>query len=408
MTDEFTDRHQAIKLRLAGKSVADICQVLNRSPEWFNRWWQRYRGEGVSGLYDNTHASSQPRRIPADIERTMAPRRATFVNIRIRLESPRYANTRYGLVGASAIQSEMKALRVDPLPSLRTIERVLTRNGLSLPKVRLARYVSSHTYPTPESNESNQLHQLDLVGPIYLKGKHKRFYILVCRDVFDGAVCLGLARSRHMNEVIAFLGECWKVLGRPDRLQLDNGREFVGWGPAAVSLSRVIRVCMRFEVEPVFIPPAQPYRNGGVENFNGWFQPRLLQKRFPTAAALTRELKRLEEVVNTSHPQRRLSGLTPAQYRRQRKLQRLPARFSMPTETLPMAPKRATFAVGRVSFIRQVTSYGKINVLGLQFTVGKRLKHQYVKATIDTRRKHLTVYLNGRIVKRFDYPHLKP
>jgi putative transposase len=393
MKDEFTDRHQAIKLRLAGMPVAEVCRIVGRSADWFHRWWRRYRAEGVSGLYDTTRANSQPRRISAEVERSI-------VNIRLRLESPRYANTRYGLVGASAIQTELKALHIRPLPSLRTIERVLARNGLSLPKVKLVRYVSSHSYPTPQADETNDLHQLDVVGPIHLKGKRTRFYILVCRDVFDSAICLRLSRSRRMDEVLVFLGECWKTLGRPARLQLDNGREFAGWGPSAKHLTRVIRVCLRFGVEPVFIPPAQPQRNGGIEHFNGWFQPRLLQRRFASAAALSRELRRLQDVVNATHPQRRLGGLTPAQYRRRRKLQRLPARFVMPTDLLPIA-------AGRVTFIRQVTAHGRIHVLGVTFSVGKRLKHQYVKATIDTQRRHLTIYLNGRILKRLPYPYLK-
>ena len=368
MKDEFTDRHQAIKLRLAGTPIADICHIVGRSADWFHgpseghfRWWRRYRADGpseghlgVSGLYDNTHVSSQPRRISADLERTMASRTATFVNIRQRLESPRYANTRYGLIGARdtpsrgcAIQAELQALHIHPLPSPRTIERVLTRNGLSLPKVKLSRYVSSHTYPTPQADETNDLHQIDVVsgrsrghGPIHLKGKRTpcwgqaRYYILVCRDVFEsgpsrghGAVCLRLTRSRRMDDVLLFLAECWKSLGRPTRLQLDNGREpcgpnglFAGWGPSAKHLTRVIRTCLRFGVEPVFIPPAQPQRNGGMapkratfEHFNGWFQPRLLQRRFASAAALGRELLRLQDVVNTTHPQRRLGGLTPTQ-----------------------------------------------------------------------------------------------
>jgi hypothetical protein len=93
-------------------------------------------------------------------------------------------------------------------------------------------------------------------------------------------------------------------------------------------------------------------------------------------------------------------GLTPSQYRRRHKLQKLPMRFSMPEGQLPIAS-------GRVTFIRQVTSYGKINLLGLDFLVGKRLKHAYVKATIDTQRRQLTVYLNGRIAKRFLYPYLQ-
>jgi hypothetical protein len=92
MNDEFPDRHQAIRLRLAGTSVADICRIL-------------------------------------------------------------------------------KALHIHPLPSLRTIERVLSRNGLWQPKVKLSRFMSSHTYPTPQADESNDLHELGVVGPIHRQAK---------------------------------------------------------------------------------------------------------------------------------------------------------------------------------------------------------------------------------------------
>ena len=70
------------------------------------------------------------------------------------------------------------------------------------------------------------------MGPIYLQGSGHRYYIWVGKDVFDGAVCLRLAGSRRMNEVLWFLGECWKDLGRPEQMQLDNARELCGWGPA--------------------------------------------------------------------------------------------------------------------------------------------------------------------------------
>ena len=46
MKDEFSDRHQAIKLRLAGHSVEYICQTLGRSREWFHTWWRRYQARG--------------------------------------------------------------------------------------------------------------------------------------------------------------------------------------------------------------------------------------------------------------------------------------------------------------------------------------------------------------------------
>jgi hypothetical protein len=61
-------------------------------------------------------------------------------------------------------------------------------------------------------------------------------------------------------------------------------------------------------------------------------------------------------------------------------------------------------AAGRATFIRQVTPYGNIHLLSQSFKVGKRLKGQYVKAALDTQRAHLTVYVQGRIFKRWPYP----
>ena len=88
--------------------------------------------------------------------------------------------------------------------------------------------------------------------------------IWVGKDAFDGAVCLHLAGSRRMDAVLAFLGECWKDLDRPAQVQLDNARELAGWGPAARTLSRVIRL----------------------------FQPRLFQRLFQRPTDLRQELAR--------------------------------------------------------------------------------------------------------------------
>jgi hypothetical protein len=37
-------------------------------------------------------------------------------------------------------------------------------------------------------------------------------------------------------------------------VQFDNDRELAGWGPAARTLSRVFRLCLRCGANPVFIP----------------------------------------------------------------------------------------------------------------------------------------------------------
>jgi transposase InsO family protein len=390
MNDELTARQRAISLRLAGRSVKHICSALGRTEAWFHKWWRRYLQAGPDGLYDLTRANHQvAQRIAPELERTI-------LSIRRRLQAHATPATRYSLIGSPAILAELKSLGIRPLPCERTIGRVLERNGLTAPRIRLASLLPRQEYPGPQARASNELHEVDLVGPIYLKGSGHRYYIWVCKDVFDGAVCLRLAESRKMDEVLWFLGECWKDLGRPEQMQLDNARELAGWGPAARTLSRVIRLCLRYGVSPVFIPEGEPQFNGSVENFNGWFQEPLLQRRFRRPGDLRRELARLQEAVTTQHVHPRLQGQTPAQHRRGLRLQKLPANFVVPTDRLPLAE-------GRVLFIRRVSLAGTVTVLSQTYRVGKRHRGLYLRLVVDTGRGQLTAYLNGRVLKRWPY-----
>jgi transposase InsO family protein len=390
MNDELAARHRAITLRLAGRPVKAICAAVGRSEVWFHKWWGRYLQAGPEGLYDLTRANHHvAQRIPPELERAI-------LSIRRRLQAHASPATRYCLTGAASIRAELKALGIRPLPCERTIERVLERNGLTAPRVRFAPSLPRQEYPGPQARASNELHEVDLVGPIYLKGSGHRYYIWVGKDVFDGAVCLRLACSRRMDEVLWFLGECWKDLGRPEQVQLDNARELAGWGPAARTLSRVIRLCLRYGVSPVFIPKGEPQFNGSVENFNGWFQEPLFQRKFHRPGDLRRELARLQEAVNTQHVHPRLGGQTPAQHRRGLRLQKLPQSFVAPTGRLPLT-------AGRVTFIRRVSVAGTVTVLSQTFRVGKKHRGLYLRLVVNTGRGTLTAYLNGRVLKRWPY-----
>jgi hypothetical protein len=390
MNDELTARQRAISLRLAGQAVKYICSALGRTEAWFHKWWRRYLEAGPEGLYDRTRANHQvAQRISPELERAI-------LSVRRRLQAHAEPATRYSLIGATAILAELKTLGVRPLPCERTIGRVLERNGLTAPRLRLAPLLPRQEYPGPQARASNALHEVDLVGPIYLRGSGHRYYIWVGKDAFDGAVCLRLADSRKMDEVLWFLGECWKDLGLPEQAQFDNARELAGWGQSARALSRVIRLCLRYGVSPVFIPAGEPQFNGSVEHFNGWFQEPLLQRRFRRPGDLRRELARLQEAVNTQHVHPRLGGQTPAQHRRGLRLRKLPASFVVPTGRLPLAE-------GRVTFLRRVSAAGTVTVLSQTFRVGKRHRGLYLRLVVDTGRGWLTAYLNGRVLKRWPY-----
>ena len=379
MKDELAARQRAITLRRSGRSVQSICAAVGRSEVWFHKWWNRYLSTGPEGLYDLTRANHPvAQRLAPALERTI-------LSIRRRLQAHATPATRYSLIGAGAILAELKTLGIRPLPVERTLERVLERNGLTAPHVRLAPLLPRQEYPGPPARASNQRHEVDLLGPVYLQGNRHRYYIWICKDAFDGAVCLPLAGSRRMDEVLWFLGECWKELGRPEQVQFDNATELAGWGVAARTLSRVIRLCLRFGVEPVFSPKGEPQFNGSVENFHGWFQEPLFDRRFTRPGDLRRELARLQEAVNTQHVHPRLGGQTPAQHRRGLRLQKLPARCVVPTERQPLA-------AGRVIFIRRVSVAGTVTLLNQSFRVGKRHRGLYLRLSNSRSSANLVNY----------------
>lgn len=391
MGHELSDRQTAIRLRLAGERIEDICHTVKHPKRWFHKWWKRYRTLGPEGLYDLTRANQQVvNRTPPHIERAV-------INIRCRLAARATPQTRYSRVGAAQIRHELETLGYSPLPCLRTIERIVARAGLSCPPLRLAPQLSRTEYPEPQAQDSNQVHQVDVVGPRYLKGDSTRYYFLICKDIFDQSVYLEFVNTRKMDQVLEFLGHAWQQLGLPEKVQFDNGHEFTGFGNSARYLSRVIRFGLHVGVELVFIPERTPQRNGSVENFNGWFQPLLLEKPFRRPADVRRELRRLMTTVNEEHIHPRLGYQTATQYRRGKQLRKLPADFRVDGKKFPIA-------AGKVTFIRLISVNGHIHILEQRFKVGKRLKFQYVKATIFTQRKTLKIYHKGRLVKEFSYP----
>ena len=391
--DELAARQRAVTLRLAGRPIQAICTALGRSEVWFHKWWRRHLQAGPDGLYDLTRANHHvAQHISPELERSI-------LTVGRRLQAHAAPATRYSLIGAPAILAGLKVLGIRPLPCERTVARVLERNGLTAPRVRLAPLLPRQPWPGPQARASNELHEVDLVGPLYLRGRSQRHYTWVGKDVCDGAVCLRLADWRRRDEVLWSLGECWKDLGVPEQVPLDNARELAGWGPNARTLSRVIRLCLGHGVGPVFIPEGEPPFNGSVENFNGWFQAPLLDRRFTRPGDLRRELARLQEAVNTQHVHPRLGGQTPAQHRRGLRLRKLPRSFVVPTG-------RQKLSAGRVTFLRRVSVAGTVTVLSQVYRVGKKHVGLYLRLVVDSGRGQLTAYLNGRVLQRWPYEPL--
>lgn len=390
MQNEYLDRQRAIQMRLAGDSIELICHTLHRSIPWFNKWWRRYLEAGSEGLYDISRARHVTvNRTPTHIERAI-------LSIRRRLAARTTPQTRYALLGAPTIAQELKQLGISPVPTLRTIERVLERAHVTSPRLRLAQRIPKTQYPMPKADDTNQVHQVDLVGPRYLNQDKTKYYFYVCKDAFDQQIYVEFWAGNSMETVLNFLVRAWQRMGLPQHAQFDNGRQFYAPGRYSRSLNRVIRFCLRLGIQPVFIPEAQPQRNGSVENFNGWFQPLLLRQTFKNAAAVRRELRHLLTSVNETHTHQALGFKTSAQFRRARRLRMLPANFEIDFDHLPVA-------TGKIIFIRMVNPKGSISILDELVKIGVRYRYQFVKAVLETHPQRLKVYCNGRLIKSITF-----
>jgi putative transposase len=385
MTAELKQRQRAIQMKLAGWAVTLICHTLGRGRDWFYKWWSRYQAEGPHGLRDRSHAPHTRQAVVSDALRQ------AIVDTRDRLVRRQGPRARYRLAGAPTIRHELECLGYDPLPSLRTIERVLQTAGRTSPPFSLQPQVSGSDYPRWHMTRSNQRHQLDLVGPRYLKGSRRQWYFLVYRDVYDHCVYVDFQPKPKMDTILAFVVRAWQQVGLPQVVQVDNS-ELFGLTTHPGALSRLIRLALLVGVEVTFIPEGEPWRNGSVEHFNGWFQPRLLAIRLRSAAHVRRELAALMHTCNSEHIHPQLNFQTTTQVRRGLARRSLPHNFTAHRQPLPVA-------TGRVVFIRHVRPSGRITVLGLKYTVGKRWAGHYVVATLYTRTMTLKIHHQHRLLR---------
>jgi putative transposase len=135
---------------------------------------------------------------PAHIERAV-------LSIRRRLEARATPQTRYALLGAPAIAQELKQLGIVPVPTLRTIQRVLERAHITSPRLRLAYRIPKTQYSMPKAADTNQVHQVDLVGPRYLNKDKTKYYFYICKDAFDQQVYIEFWAGNSMETVLNFL-----------------------------------------------------------------------------------------------------------------------------------------------------------------------------------------------------------
>ena len=379
------ERTVAVQRFLQGEDPQTICASVGKSTRWLYKWVARYTPDDPAWCEDQSREPLiSPYRTPAEIEHIVEIVRLSLYNKGL-------------FCGAQAIRWELEDLGVQPLPSLRTINRILSRRDLT--HRRTGRYEpKGKAYPELPALLPNQTHQVDLVGPCYLTGPI-RFYSLNAIDIMLNRCAIEPMPSRAAQSVLDAVYAVWKRMGIPDNLQVDNEIAFFGSPIHPRGMGPLIRLCLLYGVDLWFIPPAEPWRNGVIEKFNDHYRQKFLAKITMTSRAELRQASlAYEHRHNSTYRYSKLRGQTPdnALARMGQKLV-FPNRKQAPRHPLEKPEE------GCYHLVRFIRSNCQLNIFGEIFAAPPETQYEYVVATIDVKEQKLMLFLDHVQVEEYGY-----
>lgn len=379
------ERILAVRRYFRGENIRTICESLGRHPNWLHKWIKRHDPDNDSWACDQSRrAKCQPHRTSQQIEQLI-----TVLRKRLFDEGLFY--------GAQAIIWELEDIGVTPLPSARTINRIVRR--LNLPGRRTEPYQPKGIlYPALVSAGPNQVQQADMVGPCYLRGPH-RFYGLNVVDLATARCAVEPLTSKASQSIIEGFWRSWGRLGMPRHLQVDNELSFYGSRRYPRGMGALIRLCLLNDIQLWFIPQREPWRNGVVEKFNGHYRKKFLA-RVPMNCPeqLRIESLRFEDRHNQKYRYSKLKGKTPQKALAQTGISlKFPPQDNPPTHPLDKPQQ------GQYHLVRLIRSNLKLDIFGEIFSVPPELQYEYVVATINVKEQKLKLFHDHIQVDERDY-----
>jgi len=382
--NEYEYRQEAIRRYLAGEKVAKIASSLGKTRPWLYKWIERYESRKDDNWYKDFSKApiKTNKKIEADIEQQI---------LLIRQE---LMNEKMAQIGAISIQYEFEKRGIKPLPNVWTINRVVSRHNLVR---KTLSDKPSKVYPELFWH----IHQMDLVGPRYIKGDGA-YYSINIIDVTNRMCHSKVVRTKSSNGIVAALAEFWQTHGMPDALQLDNELAFRGSNRYPRSFGAVVRFALSQGVFVIFIPVAEPWRNGIIEKFNHTFQRHFLKaytfESFEKLSLLKQSFirfhnqnHRYSSQNNKTPDEVKSTQLAPILYRGSAHLPNIKNEIKIP------------LTEGNIYYIRYIRSDLKLYLPNEEFNVKACLKYSYVVAQINIEKQMLFIWQDTQLIQTFLY-----
>lgn len=383
--NEYEQRQEAINRYLLGEKNSKIAHSFNKSRKWVHHWINRFKQKKDDPDWYKDE-SKAPKNIPAKID---AQSEQQILMIRKELMNEKMAQ-----IGAISIQYECERRGIKPIPDVWTINRVIAKHGLN-------KQVSVHKIPKDYPELFCHTHQMDLVGPRYIKGDGK-FYSINLIDTTTHSCYVKAVRTKSSDGIVAAIASFWKTHGMPDALQMDNELAFRGSNRYPRSFGKVVRFALSQGVPIIFIPVAEPWRNGIIEKFNHTYQQRFLKAyTFENLEKLSEQEQAFINFHNGKHRYSSQGHKTPDEANA---LQLKPILYKGIIH-LPSLKKdnKIPLNQGCVYYIRFIRSDLKLYLPNEVFIVKDTLKHSYIVAEINIHNHSLIIRQNYEIIEVFPY-----
>lgn len=364
----YHEREQAIHLLRSGYSVKEVAEILGRTEQWVRKWRKRYEESGWEGLRSRSRRPDHlSRQLPESI-------REAVIKARSELEA---LASRGGLkfIGSSAIRTRLKEEGVTPLPSKRSIERILREANMTRPYRRSKEL--EETYPHLTPSEPHTLVQVDIY-PRHLKGGQS----VACFNAIDVVSRYPVSKAydrRRSIEAVDFLQNVMRGMGVPRYIQMDNEGCFSGGNTHPGVIGKSVRVALMAGAEVVFSPIRHPQSQGHVERFHSTYGRHVWEDTLleDISQVNSKGVDFIHKYVRRPHPS--LDEKTPLQVHRSLPERQLPSAFSLPEN---LSKTRIPLYEGKVHFMRKVDEDGNITLLNKSWKVPGASVGQGVWATL--------------------------
>lgn len=304
-------------------------------------------------------------------DRSRAPHRTRHVGVGVEDEVVRLRLAlTAGVLGESGPDAIHAALDADPafagrVPSVRTIARILGRQGLLADRRRVRRPPPPPGWYLPDvASRDQELDSFDVIDDHHLTGSGV-FQVLTGVSLHGGLPVAWVGPPLTGRAIVGHLLEHWAEVGLPGYAQFDNDTRFHGSHGYPDVLGPVVRACLALAVVPVFAPPGEHGFQNAVEGLNGRWEARVFHRRHHDD---------LEDLAAHSD-----AWVHALRARLARRIEAAPERREPPRQRVHADPPPS----GRMAFPRRTTDAGEATVLGRPYAVDRAWPHRLVRADLD-------------------------